>query len=239
MADHDLTTADCPSCRCPAQPIGLICGFCGTTIPVPASSLTAQGTMAKEVVGYRGWLLDNTDPEHPRLRSPMVTKLLWTPEGDDGEGWLTASCLYHPHHNANSPDPHYHSPVKDCNPGSHGCGFYAGRTRQHLIDLGYGAYTEGNPKIVGKVQMAGKVFPATNGWRAQYVRPHTLYVPHEAWRIAAKLKIDYAPFGVEVVVNDHQVMPAPGTEGAIDWCVKCKSRMPKRTRLCPTCGHNH
>lgn len=250
MADHDVTTADCPKCKCPAQPIGLQCGFCGATIVPPAGALTAAGTVnAEEVIGYRGWKIDTDNPTgRPRLRSPMVTTMVWTPEGEDGEGWYTARCIqadgqrppFDPHHHGpDNPNDHYHCPVKECNDPGHGCGFYAGRSREHLISMHYGRYTESDMRIVGKVQMAGKVFPATNGWRAQLVRPHTLYVPHEAWRIAAMLKEDYAPFGVEVDVFDHQTMPAPGTEGAIDWCIKCSSRMPKRSRTCGLCGHTH
>jgi hypothetical protein len=234
MAAADLKVP-CPHCKCPDQHVGLQCGFCNTPIPVPRSAVAPDGTACvEEVIGYRGWKIARTD-DGVRLCSPIFP-MMWTP----GE-WMVAEC----HSRAAMADDHRHAhddpgnwpPVKGCGGGGHGCGFYAGRTREHLIQLGYGRYTQSDPSVIGRVQMQGKIIPAANGWRAQMCRTRTIYVPYELWELARDLKEAYGPHGVEVEVGATLVLPAEG-EDAIKWCKRCKAKMSRDPR-CGFCGHTH
>lgn len=231
-------TVDCPSCGCPDQHIGLTCGFCNARIP-EAAGVKSDGTATvEEIIGYRGWQVVYSDGL-ARLESPVVRGLLWEP----GE-WLTATCLHSDRAGYKPGHPHYHgpdtadrsqwSPVKGCNHPGHGCGFYAARTREHLIgELGaYVRYSEHNPQVIGKVQMAGKIIPATNGWRAQRVRPRVIYVPPELWKIGRDLKDAYGPHGVEVEMAATLLMP----KDEVRYCKKCKVKMADRTTTCSFCG---
>lgn len=238
-----MLTATCPNrdCQLPDQHIGMLCGFCGTMIPAPAGAVAADGTAAdvEEVIGWRGWKITYAADGTPRLNSPLFP-LVWEP----GE-WMVATCRKNRTDDVN--DPYYHgpdapdranwSPVKECGgTGQHGCGFYAARTRDHLVGhLGYAHYTENDPSVMGEVQMQGKVFRATNGWRAQQVRPVRLYVPYEFWKLANGLKEVYGPHGVEVILETTIIAPTSDTP---KWCKKCTARM-NRSTTCPLCGYNH
>ncbi len=202
---------------------------------MPKGALAPDGTAARieEVIGYRGWDISHNGPNGEiRLESP-VFDLTWAP----GQ-WQVAECHsvngQMEAHGPNNPDPALWSPVKSCGDGAHGCGFYAGRTREHLIQLGYGRYSEHHPRVIGQVQMAGKIIPASNGWRAQRVLVRTIYVPFEAWKMAAEIKAEYGPHGVEVECKATTVLD----KGALLWCVKCGGKM-RRDPKCPTCGHTH
>lgn len=234
--DTDLK-ATCPECKLRDQHCGMPCGFCGHDVPMPAGSVNPDGTAARveEIIGYRGWRITRAEDGTPRLSSPLFDAV-WEP----GE-WMIATCQGR----SGSTEDHgpadgirakeLVSPVKGCGgEHAHGCGFYAGRTRDHLIKLGYGRYTEADPHVIGQVQMAGKIIFATNGFRAEKVRPRTIYVPFEMWKLAAELKAVYGPHGVEVECKATLVPDA----GARQWCDKCGGRMPRSTK-CPTCGHTH
>jgi hypothetical protein len=214
----------------------MFCGWCNTMIPLPEEAAGTDGYKVEEIIGYRGWKISYAEDGTPRLNSPLFP-LIWEP----GETMI-AHCQSHSHHDPSSPL--YHgpdtdnrdqwSPVKGCGGNGHGCGFYAGRTREHLIQLGYGKYNESDPRVIGKVQMSGKIIPATNGYRAQEVTPLEIYVPYELWKLAAALKDVYGPHGV-TVTTEATLVPA---KGAMDWCKKCGAKM-NRSPICPLCGYTH
>lgn len=198
----------------------------------------------------------------PVLGSP-VYGMLWHPGADDGSGWYVAIChgsgrrdhVAHGPHDDVRANPYYHgpdaikddgspdearwSPVKECGGGGHGCGFYTSRTWAHALENGYHGYSEEAPHILARIQLAGKVIPATNGWRAQKVRLVELFVPHEMWKMGAALKDAYGPHGVTITVAATMVMPGSKADGAIEWCARCSAKMPKRSRTCDFCHHTH
>lgn len=230
---------DCPSCGCPGGLAGVACGMCGLTIPMPASALAPDGTVREtaEVIGYRGWKITR-DNGRPRLQSPIFP-LIWEP----GQ-IMVAECRGHGHSDPTTPnyhgplatDPAQWSPVKSCGGSGHGCGFYAGRSREHLLSMPqYVRYTESDPTVIGKVQMSGKIIPATNGWRAQECSVHTIYVPYECWELARDLKEDYGPHGTIIEVSSTMMMPK---DDAPKWCRKCGAAM-ERSTTCPLCGNKH
>lgn len=192
----------------------------------------------EDVIGYKGFRIRQTD-NGPRLQSPLFPVTF-----EPGE-WMVAECRGH--HGLLPPDhPDYHgplatdraqwSPVKDC--GGHGCGFYAGRTWNHLVDMGYARYSADDPRIICKIQMQGKIIPATNGFRAQQVRPLVMYVPHELWRLGAELKNVYGPHGVELEMAATLVAAKAGTAEAVVWCAKCTAKL-KRSTTCHVCSHRN
>ncbi len=238
-------TADCPNCKIPGQHVGMACGFCSHMVPMSGTDVAPDGSArVEEVIGFRAWRVATTE-NGPRLKSPLFD-LTWEPHE-----WMTAYCGSGGHenhvdgcnpHNGHGPgasDPALWSPVKNCGGEyGHGCGFYAGRTREHLIKLGYGNYTTHSPSVIGQVQMAGKIIPATNGWRAQKCRARHIYVPHEFWELARDLRAVYGSDDCTVELGATLVLPKSGAAGAIEWCAKCKAKM-GRNPTCPFCGHTH
>lgn len=225
---------DCPACGCPDQHIGALCGFCGSTVPVPADAVDADGTLAvDEIIGWRGWVVGSDG----LLRSPTFTHT-WTPglweraECQQGPGQLEAGSPGR--HHADNPDRRYHPPVKGCGHPHHGCGFYAGRTHAHLIGIGYSRFG-----VIGQVQLAGKVIPAVNGWRAERAQVRAIYVPYESWKLVNPLRDTYGPHGVTVELATTQILSPDVDGGIIEWCQKCGARMQRTSTECPTCGHIH
>ena len=247
----------CPGCGCPDQHVGMPCGFCNKLVPVPAEALAKDGTAkVEEVIGWRAWQIVRENGR-PRLASPVVSGHVWQPGG-----WEIAEC-HGAHgtgtragrrsrssvagnliHASDATSIELVPPVVGCggSPQAHGCGFYAGRTHAHLISMHYGNYhLEDTPnpettKVIGKVQMAGKIIPATNGWRAQKVRPRVIYVPYEYWQLAADLKADYGPYGVEVDVATTIKLQAEGSD-LPQWCPHCTAAWQGRTTTCEVCGY--
>jgi hypothetical protein len=220
------------------------CGFCGDNLP--EDGLNVDGTIqVTEILAYKGLNVVRQSDGTPMLFSP-VFGTAWVPGV-----WATAGCggegktgLY-----TDPTHPGYHgpgalhadgfpcrerwSPVKTC-----GCGFYAGRTHAHLIGLGYANYTVDSPSIVAQVELQGKIIPASNGWRAQQMRPRVLYVPFELWELGRDLKATWGPHGVEIQMAATTLVPKTG-EQAIPYCVKCGAQMRKRTIRCGFCKHTH
>jgi hypothetical protein len=204
------------------------------------------------VLGFRGWRVDvnYAGPGKPRLISPTIGEVVWNP----GE-WMIAEChgvgegspdpmsayYNHQYHGPLATDPGMISPVKDCGGDfAHGCGFYAARDRAHLVSRlhAYTTYSPERPQVIGQVQMAGKIIFATNGFRAQRVRPRVIFVPYEAHKLGTALKREYGPYGVEIQMGTTSIMPAEGI-GARKWCDRCKARLKNRTLICEYCGHNN
>lgn len=214
----------------------MACGFCGHQVPTPTRITAPDGSIhVEEVIGWRAWGIKYLTPDRPVLESPVFRGFLWMPEGDGraGKGWVTADCKRDHTHDADSEDPAMIPPVKSCNAGGHGCGFYAGRSRDHLVGMGYGNYDPYAPEttnVIGTVQMQGKIIPATNGWRAAMCRPRKIEVPYEAWQLATQLERAYGPYGVEI---DLAVTTKAATH---EWCPNCGAMMKGKIK-CPLCKY--
>lgn len=88
-------------------------------------------------------------------------------------------------------------PLEQCT-----CGLYSAKTRKHLQSMNYHTYDgERNGKVcvIGTVSLWGKVIEGTQGWRSQFGYPRELFVPFEAWQLAAPLTEAY---GVPVRLNN-------------------------------------
>lgn len=122
------------------------------------------------VLGYRAWTVLG-EGRGTRLASvtalnskePIMTlHAIWPPSR-----WTVAIC---PNNAAHNPT----VPVEDC-----GCGLYSARSREQLVQLGYGVYGEVPDKVIGEIAMSGKVIPGSQGWRAEKARVTRLWVPYE------------------------------------------------------------
>lgn len=71
------------------------------------------------------------------------------------------------------------------------CGFYSATERDRFADMPYSKYGTGCygadseymkgkvARVMGRVALAGKVIPGTEGWRSQYAWPVEIFVPYE------------------------------------------------------------
>lgn len=152
-----------------------------------------------EVVAFRAWRVIGT-PKLPILASVTHARTVWHPQR-----WTLAEC------GANGPDCKNSTddaagpgvPGEDCS-----CGMYAARDLPHLVDLGYGHFTDDSrPIFVGEVGLVGKVIEGDQGWRAEKGRIRRLWVPWHLWsKYAAGLERLY----------DVPVEPANTFETQID-----------------------
>lgn len=157
-----------------------------------------------EVIGWRSWYVyqQGSMVRLASLKSGHHAETIWTP----GQ-WMQAECakvnyLIHkePHLPVDMLEPLVHRsagvrlPVESCT-----CGWYAAVSREHLVSLGYNRYTSSDLRVIGEVGMAGKVIRATQGWRAERVRPVRLYLPYEKWQLARVLEDTY---GVPVELSN-------------------------------------
>jgi hypothetical protein len=79
------------------------------------------------------------------------------------------------------------------------CGIYAAKNRLHLTSMRYTEYLRGGDgiagefvgKAIGKIALAGKVIPGTQGWRAEKGRPIELWVPFDMWQLVEPLQAVY------------------------------------------------
>jgi hypothetical protein len=200
--------------------------------------LKADGAVkVEEIIGWKGLDVRFSPNGEARLQSPMfAVDGHWQP----GE-WKVARCFKGggrvagtSGHTPECDDIELVPPVKNCDGTAHGCGYYAGRTREHLMGMGYQRYTEDDPTVLVEVQLAGKMYPAVNGWRAQKIRPRRIHVPHELWRVANALTAAYGSHGVEVVLGTTIILP---TEDTPEWCPKCTAKWQGRGLSCDFCGH--
>jgi hypothetical protein len=134
-----------------------------------------------EIVGWRAWRVIGPD------RQPLLKSAVWDYIWRPGR-WNVARCDLRNH------DPKTQVPMEGCS-----CGFYAGRTREHLLHMAYNQYGAHDTVVIGEVAFVGKVIPGTQGWRAQKARPLRLYLPFERWRLAEGLE---ATYGCEVRLSN-------------------------------------
>jgi len=71
------------------------------------------------------------------------------------------------------------------------CGIYSARDWNHLVSINYNRYSDESIRVVGKVGLAGKVIPASQGFRAEKARVIELWVPHISWRLVKPLQERY------------------------------------------------
>ena len=131
-----------------------------------------------EVIGWRAWDIVGT-LALPRLQSVTHKR------GNDSiwptRRWFEAECSRG--HGKGE------IPMLGC-----GCGLYAARDRNHLVQLAYGAYGNREVKAIGEVAFAGKVIEGAQGWRAARGRIKSLLLPYEYWQWVEPLSDAY---GVE------------------------------------------
>jgi len=227
------TSIDCPKCKVPilnVSPItdgtyrgydGTICPFCGHHF---TEDKVAENLKDDLLIGWRGNNIRYANGK-PTIWSP-VSPMKWNP----GEihvatchGVKLEEC---PHRLAGDK-----SPAPNCS-----CGFYAARTQDHILSLGYGR--NGDPlnpdSVVTEVAQSGRVAVHSLGWKAEKARIVRIHVPHVAWKVANQLTDEWGPHGVEVILTDNDNMP----KGAVpEWCDGCGARMVKRELTCSFCGH--
>lgn len=232
---------ECPHCHCPLfgqsprDQCGLDCPFCGKPIGEMSEDVEKPGPL----IGWRGLRVHREASGVVRLYSP-VFPLCWEPGVD-----VEAVCAHAPGvHNhtmrADEINDGVGAPYPPCS-----CGFYAGRTRDHLVAMGYQATDPFNVQnVLVEVLQWGKVVVATNGFRAQHCRLIRVYVPDAAWKLAKEIEAEYGPHGVEVVLDDTLNLPRAIVP---EWCEECgtslertKGKQDTRDLRCGFCGHyNH
>jgi len=156
------------------------CEECGKSMSVQemidhncliATSIVVPDVLG-EIVGWRAWnVLDVGDGE-VRLGSVTHTNYIWKPNS-----FVIAECTLHT--------------VEEIPHEKHSCGFYAAKTREHLLSMSYHRYTDVDDIVIGEVGLSGKVIPGTQGWRAQKARIKKVYVPYEKWRLLKKIEEVY------------------------------------------------
>jgi hypothetical protein len=148
--------------------------------PEKLAGLVDAGFTAPDVVGtvegWRAWRVHRDPPAFgtaPKLHS-ATWSYYWTPR-------VKARAECHKTDGA-------HVPGENCS-----CGFYAAKTLDHLRDMGYQTYDENGEfvSVVGQMALWGKVIEGSQGWRAEFAYPATLFMPFEAWRLAKPLEKAY------------------------------------------------
>lgn len=116
-----------------------------------------------EVEAWRAWKLMG-DPAAGDVRLHSVThgQHFWP-----HDEWTHAACL-----------------TCESIPGEHHtCGLYAANSRDHLLGMNYGVYSElDEPVAIGKVYLAGRVVIGSQGYRAEKARIKQLLIPYEFWK---------------------------------------------------------
>ncbi len=177
--------------------------------------------VAGSMVGWRAWRVGQSDTGV--WLASVTCDYAWSPgRWNLAECWRTA--------------PHV-APAEGCT-----CGFYAARSREHLLATEYGLYSvhaqdgwQRLPKVIGEVEFAGKVIPAVNGFRAMRARPRRILVPYEFHRFVKPLRLAYRG-AAEVELANTLLLPLARTPG---WCLGCGVLLPKRQLRCCVCGHDH
>lgn len=187
----------------------MICQKCGgpahqgpcLTIPGLGNGLQALENLANtamevpdvfgEPTGWRAWFIYQSGSmvRLASLHSGHQKECIWTP----GQ-WMVSEC-------SKADELHRRMgqrlPVEGCS-----CGFYAAIDRDHLVALGYNRYGgKRGIRVIGEVGMSGKVIEATQGWRAERVRPVSIQVPYEHWKLVPKLQEVYPSCEVTLANN--------------------------------------
>ena len=125
-----------------------------------------------EIIGWRAWNVIGPESDDLRLGSVTHTSYTWKPQS-----FVIAECSLHP--------------TEDIPNEKHSCGFYAAKTREHLLSMSYHRYTDVDDIVIGEVGLSGKVIAGTQGWRAQKARIKKVYVPFEKWRLMHRIEEVY------------------------------------------------
>ena len=144
-----------------------------------------------EMVGWRAWNVIETGENEVRLGSVTHTSYIWRPQG-----FVIAECSLHQ--------------TEEIPAEKHSCGFYAAKTREHLLSMSYHRYTDSDDIVIGEVGLSGKVIAGTQGWRAQKARIKKVYVPFEKWQLMKKIEEVY---NVEVELSNTLVVRKDQPEG--------------------------
>ena len=170
------------------------------------------------VLGWRAWRVDEWCAGVSLVS--VTCDYVWSPDG-----WNVADCWRTGLHVA---------PAEHCT-----CGFYSARSRAHLVTTEYPLYSsharsgwQMQPKLIGEVELAGKVIPAANGFRAMLARPRRILVPHEFHRLVKPLQAAYLGHA-KVELANTLLLPIGETP---EWCLGCGIRLPRRQLRCPACG---
>lgn len=196
-----------------------ICAECMAIFTPPTPDGINVPDKLGEVIGWRAWHIADTS-EGMRLASTgyggKYSRQVWIP----GE---VNDAICPKGHRAADPQ---------C-----GCGFYAARTRDHLLSLNryhlYGHGAKATVAVIGQVAMDGQVNVCTLGWRAEHAWPLNIHVPYEYWRLVEPLSEAYGAWGVEVALDNTLVMPA---DDGPKWCRKCGIKLKPRVPKCEACG---
>lgn len=137
-----------------------------------------------EVMGWRAWVVHNGDSDEIRLGSVTHTSYVWKPQS-----FVIAECGVHA--------------TEEIPSEKHSCGFYAAKTREHLLSMNYHRYSDVDDIVIGEVGLSGKVIPGTQGYRAQKARIKKVYIPFEKWRLLEKIKEVY---GVDAELSNTLVV---------------------------------
>lgn len=148
-------------------------------------SAVAVPDVIGEIIGWRAWTVVEPKSRHPRLRSANAAGTV----GIENAIWPTNRWLY-----AVCPHGHEGDEIPEMNCG---CGLYAAKELDHLLDYGYAQFNRDGVTAVGEVGFAGKVIEGSAGWRAQRGRIIRLYLPLSQGELGAKLAAAYnVPFEV-------------------------------------------
>jgi len=144
------------------------------------------------VLGYRAWRVVST-PKGLRLAS--MNGVIWPPRQA-----LVAKCRVRQRG--------HEVPHSACT-----CGIYSGRSRDHLVSMGYSRFRGDVGVVIGIVKLFGKVIVADVGYRAAKGYPGDLVVPHIIWQVARPLRETYL---VETVIGDTFELPLEEDQDG-DW----------------------
>lgn len=155
-----------------------------TRDPLGQDDEGAAGMVAGELLGWRAWYVTDVPGKGLRLQS----------------GYGSFPTIWEPHTIMRAQCPKGHKDVP--HEGMHCCGFYSALSREHLVSLGYNAYSLDDPHgpvvVIGQVAFSGKVIPGTQGWRAAEAWPTRLFVPYSKWQVVKPLG---AAYNIPVVLD--------------------------------------
>lgn len=143
------------------------------------------------MIGWRAWMVHERSGFAPLLlsmnaggRGNRRVHGTWEPREP-----MEGICAAHP-------DKTKHQvPTLNCS-----CGLYSAKSREHLLSMHYHKYDpDESPRVIGSVNLWGRIVEGTQGWRAEFGYPRELFVPFELWRLVEPLEETY---GVPVKLNN-------------------------------------